>query len=139
LRSYVIQHQLPVEFLTVSNQQKDLAQVYRQHDGYIYCAEWDEPFALMPLEAMAAGLPVIAARSGGVRELLRAGENGWVYTAGDAVELASRLQEVQMQPALRTQIVEAAQTEVMTRYSESSMLDLIESYFQTTLEVWQNT
>ena len=78
---------LPVEFLTVSNQQKDLAQVYRQHDGFIYCAEWDEPFALTPLEAMASGIPVIAARSGGVRELLRAGENGWVYKPGDALEL----------------------------------------------------
>jgi glycosyltransferase involved in cell wall biosynthesis len=139
LKSFAIQHQLPVEFLTVSNQQKDLAQVYRQHDGFIYCAEWEEPFALTPLEAMAAGLPVIAARSGGVQELLRSGENGWVYTPGDAVGLASRLYEVQMQPALRAQILETAQTEVMTRFSESSMLDQIEAYFQTTLEVWQNT
>ncbi len=139
LRSFVIQHQLPVEFLTVSSQQKDLAQVYRQHDAYIYCAEWDEPFALMPLEAMAAGLPVIAARSGGVRELLRSGENGWVYTPGDPVELASRMQEVQMQPALRGQILETAQAEVMTRYSESSMLDLIEAYLQTSLELWQSS
>lgn len=138
LRSYVIQQSLPVEFLTVSNQQKDLAQVYRQHDGLIYCAEWDEPFALTPLEAMASGIPVIAAKSGGVRELLRAGENGWTYKPGDALELASRIQEVQMQPALRSQILENAQTEVMTHYSESSMLDQIENYLLTTLEVWQN-
>lgn len=138
LKSYVIQQSLPVEFLTVSNQQKDLAQVYRQHDGFIYCSEWDEPFALTPLEAMASGIPVIAAKSGGVRELLRAGENGWAYKPGDALELASRIQEVQMQPALRAQIVENAQTEVMTRYSESSMLDQIENYLQTTVEVWQH-
>ena len=138
LKSYVIQQSLPVEFLTVSNQQKDLAQVYRQHDGFIYCSEWDEPFALTPLEAMASGIPVIAAKSGGVRELLRAGENGWAYKPGDALELASRIQEVQMQPALRAQIVENAQTEVMTRYSESSMLDQIENHLQTTVEVWQH-
>ena len=138
LRSYVIQQSLPVEFLTMSNQQKDLAAVYRQHDGYIYCAEWDEPFALTPLEAMASGIPVIAAKSGGVRELLRAGENGWVYKAGEPLELASRIQEVQMQPALRAQILENAQQEVMMRYSESSMLDQIENYLMQTIEVWQN-
>ena len=138
LRSYVIQQSLPVEFLTVSNQQKDLAQVYRQHDGYIYCSEWDEPFALSPLEAMASGIPVIAAKSGGVRELLRAGENGWAYKPGVPLELASRIQEVQMQPALRAQILENAQAEVMTRYSESSMLDNIETYLQQTIELWQN-
>jgi glycogen synthase len=138
MRSYVIQHKLPVEFLTLSGQHKDLAHVYRQHDGFIYCSEADEPYALAPLEAMAAGLPVIGARSGGVQELLRSGDNAWVYEPGDALALASRLQEVQVQPALRTQIVENAQTEVMTRYSESAMLDQIEGYLQNTLEVWQH-
>jgi glycosyltransferase involved in cell wall biosynthesis len=138
LRSFVIQHSLPVEFLTVSNQQKDLAQVYRQHDAYIYCTEWDEPFAITPLEAMASGLPLIAARSGGVRELLRGGENGWGYTPGDHLELGSRIMEIQMQPALRVQMAETAQTEVMSKFSESFMLDEIESYLNTTLEVWRN-
>jgi glycogen(starch) synthase len=138
LRSYAIQHALPVEFLTVSNQQKDLAQVYRQHDAFIYCAEWEDPFALTPLEAMASGIPVIAARSGGVRELLRSGENGLIYTPGDAVELASRIMESQMQPALRVQMTENAQAEVMSRFSESYMLDQMESYLNTTLEVWRN-
>jgi glycogen(starch) synthase len=138
LRSHAIQHNLAVEFLTVSNQQKDLAQVYRQHDAFIYCSESNEPFALTPLEAMASGLPVIGARSGGVQELIRSGENAWVYEPGDALALASRMQEVQMQPALRSQIIETAQTEVMTRYSESSMLDQIEAYLQNTLEVWQH-
>jgi glycogen synthase len=139
LKSYVIQQSLPVEFLTVTNQQRDLANAYRQHDGFIYCSEWDEPFALTPIEAMACGIPVIAAKSGGVRELLRPGENGWVYKPGDALELASRIQEVQMQPALRAQIVENAQADVMTRYSESSMLDQIENYLQATIEVWQHS
>src|SRR2546422_6117491 len=39
-------------FLTVSNQNRDLAAVYRQHDALLYTAEWEEPFALTPLEAM---------------------------------------------------------------------------------------
>lgn len=138
LRSFVIQHSLPVEFITLSNQQKDLAQVYRKHEAFIYCTEWDEPFAVTPIEAMASGLPVIAARSGGVSELLRVGQNGWAYTPGDPVELASRMMELQIQPALRVQLAENAQSEVMNRFSESFMLDQIESYLNTTLEVWRN-
>jgi hypothetical protein len=43
-----------------------------------------------------------------------------------------------MQPALRAQILENAQQEVMMRYSESSMLDQIENYLTQTIEVWQN-
>lgn len=139
LRSYVVQHSLPVEFLTVSNQQKDVAQAYRQHDALLYTAEWDEPFAVTPLEAMASGIPVIGARSGGARELLRHGENALTFTPGDALELASRMQELQMQPALRYQMAETAQSEVMGQYSESYMLDRVESYLQETMEVWQET
>ena len=119
--------------------QKDLAQVYRQHDAYLYTAEWDEPFALAPLEAMASGIPVIAARSGGVRQLIRHGENGLTFTPGDATELASRIQELQMQPALRFQMAETAQSEVMGQYSESYMLDRIESYLQESIQIWQES
>jgi len=87
---------------------------------------------------MASGIPVIAARSGGVRELLRSGENGLIYTPGDPLELGSRIMETQMQPALRAQMTENAQAEVMSKFSESYMLDQIESYLNTTLEVWRN-
>ena len=90
LRSFALQSTLPVEFLTVSNQNRDLAAIYRQHDALLYTSEWEEPFATTPLEAMACGLPVIGASIGGIRELLRHGENALTYTAGDASELASR-------------------------------------------------
>ena len=53
--------------------------------------------------------------------------------------MASRIHEVQIQPALRSQILETAQQDVMMRYSESSMLDQIENYLLQTIEVWQNT
>src|SRR6185295_6069073 len=95
LRSLAVRDMLPVEFLTVSNQNRDLAAVYRQHDALLYTTEWEEPFAITPLEAMACGLPVIGASIGGARELFRHGENALTYTAGDAQELAARIQELQ--------------------------------------------
>ena len=82
---------------------------------------------------------MIGARSGGVRQLLRHGENGLTYTPGDPLELASRMQELQMQPALRYQMAETAQSEVMGQYSESCMLDRIENYLQESIETWQES
>jgi glycogen synthase len=136
IRSYVIQHQLPVEFLAASSTQKELPQIYRQHDAFIYTTETEEPFSISTLEAIASGLPVIASRAGGVRELVRHGENGLTYTPGDAVELASRIQELQMQPNLRVQMAETAQQEVMMRFNESFVLDQTESFLQQTIELW---
>jgi len=135
LRSFVVQNSLPVEFLTVSNQNRDLAAVYRQHDALLYTAEWEEPFAVTPLEAMACGLPVIGANVGGARELLRHGENALTYTPGDAPELAARIQELQMQPALRCQLAETAQAEVQSKYNETTVVDQIENYLNTSIEV----
>jgi glycogen synthase len=136
VRSFVIQHQLPVEFLAVSSTHQELPKIYRQHDAYIYTAEWEEPFALAPLEAMASGLPVIAAKAGGARELLRHGENGLTFTPGDALELSSRMLELQLQPNLRVQMAENAQQEVMMRFNESYVLDQTENFLAQTIEMW---
>lgn len=138
-RSFAVQNALPVEFLTVSNQNRDLSAVYQRHDALIYSAEWEEPFSLVPLEAMACGVPVIGARIGGAGELFRHGENALTFTPGDATELASRIQELQTQPALRRQMAETAQAEALSKFSETSMLDQIENYLNTSLEVWQHT
>jgi len=139
LRSFVVLHTLPVEFMTMSNLVRDLPAVYRQHDVLLHTAEWEEPFALTPLEAMASGLPVIAARTGAMKEILRHGDNAFLYTPGNSVELASRIQELQMQPALRSQVAESAQAEVISKFNESAVTDQIESYLQATLEIWQQT
>jgi len=139
LRSFIVQNSLPIDFLTVSNQNRDLAAIYRQHDALLYTTECEEPFATVPLEAMACGLPVIGAYIGGARELLRHGENAFTYTPGDAVELASRIQELQMQPALRCQMADTAQAESQSKYNQTTVVDQIENYMNATLEIWQHT
>lgn len=45
-------------------------------------AEFD-PFPTILLEAGQAGLPVVATRVGGVPEIIREGENGWLFDPGD--------------------------------------------------------
>ncbi len=139
LRSYIAMHQLAVEFLPVSNLVRDLPAIYRRHDALLHTTEWNEAFATTPLEAMACGLPVIGAAIGGARELFRHGENAFTYTPGDETELALRLQELQEQPELRCKIADNAQQEVLSKYNETAVMDRIENYLQTSLEVWAHT
>jgi glycosyltransferase involved in cell wall biosynthesis len=128
LRSYAVANHLPVDFLNVSNQLTDLAAVYKKHDALLHTPEWQEPFPFTALEAMGCGLPVIGSRSGGMEELLRHGENALTYPAGNEQELAARIQELLLSPALRFQMAELAQSEVLEKFNEVTVMDQIESF-----------
>ena len=139
LRSFIAMNQVPVEFLPVSNLVRDLPALYKRHDALLYTSEWNEPYSFTPLEAMASGLPVIGTTCGGAGELFRHGDNALTYMPGDESELARRIQELQDQPELRCRIADTAQQEVLSKYNETAVMDRIENYLQTSLEVWAHT
>ena len=137
LRSLIALQQLPVQFLNVSNLIRDLPAVYRRHDALLYTSEEGEPFSFAIPEGMAAGLPVIGTAIGGTRELLRHGENALTFTPGEPYELAQRVQELQLSPALRRQMAETAQMEILSEFNETVVTDRIEAFLETSLQTWQ--
>ena len=48
----------------------ELAEIYPRYDVLIFPSEWEEPFALTPLEAAAAGIAIIGTTTGGSGEFL---------------------------------------------------------------------
>jgi glycogen synthase len=137
LRSLIALQQLPVEFLNVSNLVKDLPAVYARHDALLYTSDEPEPFSFTVLEAMASGLPVVGTAIGGLSELLRHGENSLTFTPGEPFELAQCVQELQVSPALRTQMADTAQQQVLANYNETAVTDRIEQFLETSLQTWQ--
>jgi glycosyltransferase involved in cell wall biosynthesis len=61
-----------------------------------------QPRAVM--EAMAAGLPVVASRTGGIPELVDDGKGGQLVAPGDATALADAIVSVLSNPAAATQM-----------------------------------
>lgn len=59
----------------------------------------NESFGLAALEAFARGRPVVASRAGGLPELVRDGENGWLVPRGDVAALAERVGWLLAHPA----------------------------------------
>ena len=61
-------------------------------DAYVF-PSWQEDFPVAPIEAMAYGLPVVAADAPGVADILEGGEaaGGFLETRGDAGRHASAL------------------------------------------------
>jgi glycosyltransferase involved in cell wall biosynthesis len=92
-----------------------------------------EAFPNAVLEAMAAGLPIVATRVGGVPELVDDGRTGLLVPPGSAAELARRLCELLSQPALAARLGQAAQREAKSRYSFDRMVASFESIYLTEL------
>src|SRR5439155_15491353 len=65
--------------------------VYGQMDVLVVPSLWLENSPLVIHEAFMAGVPVVGARMGGIAELVRDGENGLLYEATSAAELAAAL------------------------------------------------
>jgi glycosyltransferase involved in cell wall biosynthesis len=59
----------------------------------------EEPFGLVLLEAFSAGVPVLVPNSGGAGDIVQDGQNGWHFTANDAVALGQRLLALQQASA----------------------------------------
>jgi glycosyltransferase involved in cell wall biosynthesis len=81
-----------------------MPELLRSHSVYVLPAVWDEPFSIGLLEAMAAGLAVIATNTGGSSEILRDGENCLVVPKGDPPALAAAIRRVLSDDHLRDRI-----------------------------------
>jgi glycogen(starch) synthase len=131
LKNFAAGSSLPVTWHSATP--AEMPDVYRAHDALLFTSEWEEPFALTPLEAMACGLPVIGTMTGGSRELFRHGENALTYDAGAATQLAERILLLQSNTHLRETIAAEGHREVHERFSMSPIVDQVEQYLRDSL------
>jgi glycosyltransferase involved in cell wall biosynthesis len=92
-----------VRFTSVPRQQ--IGQHYRAADAVVFPSAWEEPFGLVPLEAMASGTPVVATATGGAAEFLVDETNCLVVPLGQAATLAAALERLAADPDLRRRLV----------------------------------
>jgi glycosyltransferase involved in cell wall biosynthesis len=80
-------------------------------DALLFPVRWREPWGLVPLEAMAAGTPVVASARGGPAEYLRDGENCLVFEPDDgAGALAAAVTRLAGDEALRARLVDGGRS-----------------------------
>lgn len=78
----------------------------------LFPIQWEEPFGLVMIEAMACGTPVLAFAGGSVTEVVTDGINGWV--CNDVEDMAARIGASPVSPhSCRTSVVERFSVERM--------------------------
>jgi glycosyltransferase involved in cell wall biosynthesis len=105
----------------------DLPRVYAEHDALVFPSEWEEPFAITPLEAIHSGLAVIGTTTGGSGELFRNRETAMTFAAGDAADCARAIRELCADRDLFEKICRQARREVSEKHTLEAMVDKIES------------
>jgi len=83
-----------------------LSEAYAVADVVLFPVIWEEPWGLVPLEAMGLGRPVIATGRGGSGEYLRDGENSLLVPAGDPEAIAAAVRRLADSPELRARLRE---------------------------------
>ena len=106
---------------------EELVDAYRAADVFLFPST-TETFGLVALEAMACGVPVIAANTGGVLDIIRDGENGLLFNPERPAEIGALVRRLQQQPALRERLAEQGLQRARSRSWQSTMDQLIDYY-----------
>lgn len=78
-----------------------------------------EPFGRVIIEAMLCKTPVVASAAGGVVELVNPGKTGWLFTPGNAEELANVINSCYQNPELAANVA----TEAYQKANENFQLE----------------
>ena len=70
-----------------------LSQAYASADIFVFPSRL-ETFGLVVIEAMAAGLPVVASRVGGVTDIVEEGKTGYTFNSGDSAALLNGIRQI---------------------------------------------
>jgi glycosyltransferase involved in cell wall biosynthesis len=95
----------------LAGERHDIADLLVAADIFVLSTR-SEGLPLSILEAMSAGLPVVASRVGGIPELVVDGETGLLVPPGDPSSLATAIERLMEEPALRDRLGAAGRARV---------------------------
>ena len=78
---------------------------FSRADAVLFPSTWEEPFGLVPVEAMACGTPVVASGTGGSVEFMASEYNCLLFSPGDPSSLADALHRLGASSQLRARLV----------------------------------
>lgn len=109
---------------------EDVAAEYARLDVFVHASVIPEPFGQVVVEAMAAGLPVIAPDAGGPSEIVTDGVDGLLYPVGDVEALAVCLRRLAADSGLRARLGQAAQHRASDFTPDKAAAQVMDVYAQ---------
>jgi len=92
---------------------RDMAAVYKGLDVVLSASTSPEPLGTMIIEAMTMARPIVAPDHGGAVEMIEDGRTGVLFKAGDAADLATKIERLYRQRELGTELGRAARAQAL--------------------------
>ncbi|HVM18214.1 MAG TPA: glycosyltransferase family 4 protein [Gaiellaceae bacterium] len=112
--------------------QEDVAPFFAAFDAMVLPSA-NEGTPVSAIESLAAGRPVVATRVGGLPDVVRDGEDGFLVEPGDVEALAERLHALAADPDLRARMGEEARRRVLARYAVERLIDDVDRLYRSLL------
>jgi D-inositol-3-phosphate glycosyltransferase len=111
----------------------DMPALLRSAD-LVVCSPWYEPFGIVPLEAMACGVPVVASAVGGMLDTVVDGVTGAHVPPRDPAALAETITALLQSPSRRAELARAGLERVRSRYSWDRVATDTAAVYQQTVK-----
>jgi glycosyltransferase involved in cell wall biosynthesis len=121
-----------IELVGRLSTQETLEQM-RSARAVIVPSEWHEPFGRVVIEAFATGTPVIAARAGGITELVEDGRTGWLVAPGAPAELARAVSECWQDDTRHRWMQREARRAFETRYTADANYRMLMQVYRSAI------
>jgi len=106
---------------------QELVQLYRTHNVWVLPSRFEEPFSIGLMEAMVAGLTIVASDTGGSPEAVKDGETGLIFESENPLDLGDQLSYLFMNPAEWEAMSRKGQERALSELSRTRTMDRLES------------
>ena len=113
----------------------ELIEHYYNSDVFVFPSIWNEGFGAPPVEAMAAGTPVVATRSGAITETVKDHETGFLLEKNDCHALADAILKLFENDTLRERMGRAARKRVLQLFQWDRIIAAMYDRYQSLCRV----
>ncbi len=115
-------------------EREDVAEILSRCDVFCHGASF-EPFGIVCVEAMAAGLPVLVPDGGGMHEAVSDGVTGFVYRSLDVPDLAEKMRRLAQDVELRRRMGEKGRAQAVSRFEIADYMERLLSMYRDLLSL----
>lgn len=114
-----------------------LINFYQKAKVLLFPIDWEEPFGLVLIEAMACGTPIVAFNRGAVREIIKDGETGFIIQPDDIGAMVKAVQKIYAMPKEEyKQMRRNCRKHIEDNFTIEKMVDNYEKVYAKVLADW---